>query len=211
MIRGNQASARQRLLRQHHAVCGSNHAWSAFNVEYGWRRVSVAGRANEDLAAAVRLVADKAAGPSAADPNRHLSEGHSAGRHHWRPYVSHPDIPWTQRAPGSPARSSHPAATISPKDEQSEGRIAYFAANPSRGLRNAPAVAGLIKTSIPFDDVLELKRHPPRSRRNPPSSGCIVQVANTAAVRSIVLPEATATCRSPTHNTADTQALDPDP
>jgi len=50
----------------------------------------VAGR-QRDLAAAVRLVADKAA-DLGADPNRIYLMGHSAGATHVASYVSHPEF-----------------------------------------------------------------------------------------------------------------------
>ena len=65
--------------------------WSASNVEYRLAPQFPWPAGNEDLAAAVRLVVDKAA-DFGADPNRIYLMGHSAGATHVASYVSHPEF-----------------------------------------------------------------------------------------------------------------------
>src|SRR5258708_37975946 len=74
--------------------------------------------------------------------------GHAGGVTHVACYVSHPEF-------HGPKGSGVAGAILSSggydftKDEQSEGRVAYFGSDPAL-LAQRSAVAGLLKTSIPL-------------------------------------------------------------
>jgi acetyl esterase/lipase len=107
----------------------ARHGMVGVNVEYRLAPQFPWPAGNADLAAAIRLVAEKA-GELGADPNRVFLMGHSAGATHVASYVSHPEF-------HGPKGSGLAGAILSSggydftKDEQSEGRIAYFGSDPA--------------------------------------------------------------------------------
>src|SRR5262249_35772245 len=90
MIRGNKRPPRSAFY-DNIMLFAARHGMVGVNVEYRLAPQFPWPAGNEDLAAAVRLVADKAA-DFGADPNRIYLMGHSAGATHVASYVSHPEF-----------------------------------------------------------------------------------------------------------------------
>jgi triacylglycerol lipase len=174
------------------------------NVEYRLAPQFAWPAGNEDLAAAVRLVADKAA-DFGADPNRIYLMGHSAGATHVASYVSHPEF-------HGPKGSGLAGAILSSggydftKDEQSEGRIAYFGSDPGLLVKRS-AVAGLINTKIPFMMSSAELDPPPIAAQSALLKDALCK-SEHGCVRSIVLPKHSHMSESYAINTADHQLSD---
>jgi acetyl esterase/lipase len=157
----------------------------------------------EDLAAAVRFVADKAL-DFGADPNRIYLMGHSSGAAHAALQVSHPEF-------FGPSGSGLAGAIFSSGDydftkDESEGAIAYFGSDQTLRAQRS-AVAGLIKTKIPF--------MMSSAQLDPPSSTAQFVLLKDAlcnsehgCVRSIVLPKHSHMSATYSINTADVQFSD---
>src|SRR5499427_6985255 len=128
------------LFAAHHGMVG-------VNVEYRLAPQFPWPAGNEDLAAAIHLVADKAA-DLGVDLNRIFLMGHSAGATHVASYVSHPQFHGPKGSGLAGAMLSSGGYDFTEGD-QSEGRIAYFGNDPAL-LAQRSSVAGLIKTKIPF-------------------------------------------------------------
>ena len=116
------------------------HGMVGVNVEYRLAPQHPWPAGNEDLAAAVRLVADKAA-DLGADPNRIYLMGHSAGATHVASYVSHPEFHGPKGSGPSPGPSCHPAVTISPWLTRAKAELPISAAI-RRCLLNAQQLPG---------------------------------------------------------------------
>jgi triacylglycerol lipase len=185
------------LFAAHHGMVG-------VNVEYRLAPQFPWPAGNEDLAAAVQLVAAKAA-ELGADPNRIYLMGHSAGATHVASYLSHPEFHGPKGAGIAGAILSSGGYDFT-KDEQSDGRIAYFGSDPKL-LAERSAVAGLIKTKIPFM-VSSAELDPP------PIAGQFFVLKDAlcqsehGCVRSIVLPKHSHMSESYSINTPDTQLSD---
>lgn len=203
MIRGNKRPPGSAfydnimLFAAHHGMVG-------VNVEYRLAPQFPWPAGNEDLAAAVRLVAEKAA-DLGVDPNRIFLMGHSAGATHVASYVSHPEF-------HGPKGSGLAGAILSSggydftKDEQSEGRIAYFGKDQAL-LAQRSAVAGLIKTKIPFMMSSAELDPPPIAAQSAMLKEALCK-SEHGCVRSIVLPKHSHMSESYAINTADTQLSD---
>jgi acetyl esterase/lipase len=182
----------------------ARHGMVGVNVEYRLAPQFPWPAGNEDLAAAVRLVTDKAA-DFGADPNRIYLMGHSAGATHVASYVSHPEF-------HGPRGSGLAGAILSSggydftKDEQSEGRIAYFGSDPAL-LAQRSAVAGLIKTNIPFMTSSAELDPPPIAAQSALLRDALCK-SEHGCVRSVVLPKHSHMSESYAINTADTQLSD---
>ncbi len=182
----------------------ARHGMVGVNVEYRLAPQFPWPAGNEDLAAAVRFVADKAA-EFGADPNRVYLMGHSAGATHVASYVSHPEF-------FGPKGSGIAGAILSSggydftKDEQSEGRIAYFGSDPAL-LAQRSAVAGLIKTKIPFMISSAELDPPPIAGQSALLKDALCQ-SEHGCVRGIMLPKHSHMSESYSINTADTQLSD---
>jgi acetyl esterase/lipase len=182
----------------------ARHGMVGVNVEYRLAPQFPWPAGNEDLAAAVRLAADKAA-EFGADPNRIYLMGHSAGATHVASYVSHPEF-------HGPKGSGLAGAILSSggydftKDEQSEGRIAYFGSD-SALLAQRSAVAGLIRTKIPFM-VSSAELDPPPIAAQSTALKEALCKSEHGCVRSIVLPKHSHMSESYSINTTDTQLSD---
>jgi acetyl esterase/lipase len=182
----------------------ARHGMVGVNVEYRLAPQFPWPAGNEDLAAAVRLVTDKAA-EFGADPSRIYLMGHSAGATHVASYVSHPAF-------HGPKGSGLAGAILSSggydftKDEQSEGRIAYFGSDPAL-LAQRSAVAGLIKTQIPFMINSAELDPPPIAAQSALLKDALCK-SEHGCVRSIVLPKHSHMSESYSINTADTQLSD---
>jgi acetyl esterase/lipase len=182
----------------------ARHGMVGVNVEYRLAPQFPWPAGNEDLAAAVRFVADKAA-EFGADPNRVYLMGHSAGATHVASYVSHPEF-------FGPKGSGIAGAILSSggydftKDEQSEGRIAYFGSDPAL-LAQRSAVAGLIKTKIPFMISSAELDPPPIAAQSALLKDALCQ-SEHGCVRGIMLPKHSHMSESYSINTADTQLSD---
>jgi len=203
MIRGNKRPPGSpyydnvMLFAAHHGMVG-------VNVEYRLAPQFAWPSGNQDLAAAIRLVADKAA-DLGADPNRIYLMGHSAGATHVASYISHPEF-------FGPKGSGLAGAILSSggydftKDEQSEGRVAYFGTDPAL-LAQRSAVAGLIKTKIPFMMSSAELDPPPIAAQSALLKDALCK-SEHCCVRSIVLPKHSHMSESYSINTADHQLSD---
>jgi len=182
----------------------ARHGMVGVNVEYRLAPQFPWPAGNKDLAAAVRLVADKAA-ELGADPTRVYLMGHSAGATHVASYVSHPEF-------HGPKGSGLAGAILSSggydftKDEQSEGRIAYFGSDPAL-LAQRSAVAGLIKTKLPLM-ISSAELDPPQIAAQSALLKDALCKSEHGCVRSIVLPKHSHMSESYSINTADTQLSD---
>jgi acetyl esterase/lipase len=182
----------------------ARHGMVGVNVEYRLAPQFRWPAGNEDLAAAVRLVADRAA-DFGADPNRIYLMGHSAGATHVASYISHPEF-------FGPKGSGLAGAILSSggydftKDEQSEGRIAYFGSDPALLVQRS-AVAGLIKTKIPFMMSAAELDPPPIAAQSALLKDALCK-SERGCVRSIVLPKHSHMSESYSINTADHQLSD---
>src|SRR5258707_1795057 len=182
----------------------ARHGMVGVNVEYRLAPQFPWPAGNEDLAAAVRFVADKAA-EFGADPNRVYLMGHSAGATHVASYVSHPEF-------FGPKGSGIAGAILSSggydftKDEQSEGRIAYFGSDAAL-LAQRSAVAGLVKTNIPMMISSAELDPPPIASQSALLKDALCK-SEHGCVRSIVLPKHSHMSESYAINTADTQLSD---
>jgi acetyl esterase/lipase len=183
----------------------ARHGMVGVNVEYRLAPQFPWPAGNQDLAAAVALVAAKAP-ELGADPNRIYLMGHSAGAAHVAAYISHPEFFGPKGAGIAGAiLSSGPSYDLT-KDEPSEGRTAYFGSDPKL-LAERSAVAGLIKTKIPFM-VSSAELDPP------PIAGQFFLLKDAlcqsehGCVRSIVLPKHSHMSESYSINTPDTQLSD---
>ena len=154
------------LFAAHHGMVG-------VNVEYRLAPQFPWPAGNEDLAAAVRLVVDKAA-DFGADPNRIYLMGHSAGATHVASYVSHPEFFGAKGSGLAGAILSSGGYDFTTGD-QSEGRIAYFGSDPVL-LAQRSAVAGLIKTKDSFYDFVGRTRPAANRSAVDASQGSTVQV-----------------------------------
>jgi acetyl esterase/lipase len=159
---------------------------------------------NEDLSAAVHLVADKAA-EFGADPNRIFLMGHSAGATHVASYVSHPEF-------FGPKGSGLAGAILSSGGydftggEQSDGRKEYFGTD-SKLLAERSAVAGLIKTNIPLMMSSAELDPPPIAAQSALLKEALCK-SEHGCIRSIVLPHHSHMSESYAINTADHQLSD---
>jgi acetyl esterase/lipase len=177
----------------------ARHGMVGVNVEYRLAPQFAWPAGNEDLAAAVRLVVDKAA-DFGADPNRIYLMGHSAGATHVASYISHPEF-------FGPKGSGLAGAILSSggydftKDEQSEGRIAYFGSDPALLVRRS-AVAGLIKTKIPFMMSSAVLDPPPIAAQSVLLKDALCQ-SEHGCVRNILLPKHSHMSESYSINTGD--------
>jgi len=203
MIRGNKRQPGSAFY-DNIMLFAARHGMVGVNVEYRLAPQFPWPAGNEDLAGAVRLVADKAA-DLGADPNRIYLMGHSAGATHVASYVSHPEF-------HGPKGSGLAGAILSSggydftKDEQSEGRIAYFGSDPAL-LAQRSAVAGLIKTKIPFMINSAELDPPPIAAQSALLKDALCK-SEHGCVRSIVLPKHSHMSESYSINTADTQLSD---
>jgi acetyl esterase/lipase len=185
-------------------VFAARHGMVGVNVEYRLAPQFAWPAGNEDLAAAVRLVSEKAA-DLGADPNRIYLMGHSAGATHVASYVSHPEF-------FGPKGSGLAGAILSSggydftKDEQSEGRIAYFGSDPALLLQRS-AVAGLIKTKIPFMMSSAELDPPPIAAQSALLKDALCK-SEHGCVRAMVLPKHSHMSESYAIGTADTQLSD---
>jgi acetyl esterase/lipase len=182
----------------------ARHGMVGVNVEYRLAPQHPWPAGNEDLAAAIRLVADKAA-DFGADPNRVFLMGHSAGATHVASYVSHPEF-------HGPKGSGLAGAILSSggydftKGEQSDGRIAYFGSDPAL-LTQRSSVAGLIKTKIPFMMSSAELDPPPIAAQSALLKDALCK-SEHGCVRSVMLPKHSHMSESYAINTADTQLSD---
>ena len=203
MIRGNKRPPGSAfydnvmLFAAHHGMVG-------VNVEYRLAPEHPWPAGNEDLAAAIRLVADKAA-DLGADANRVFLMGHSAGATHVASYVSHPQF-------HGPKGSGLAGAILSSGGydftggEQSDGRTAYFGSDPAL-LAQRSSVAGLIKTKIPLMMSAAELDPPPIAAQSGLLKDALCK-SEHGCVRSIVLPKHSHMSESYAINTADTQLSD---
>jgi acetyl esterase/lipase len=182
----------------------ARHGMVGVNVEYRLAPQHPWPAGNEDLAAAIRLVADKAA-DFGADPSRIYLMGHSAGATHVASYVSHPEF-------HGPKGSGLAGAILSSggydftKGEQSDGRIAYFGSDPAL-LAQRSSVAGLIKTKLPLMMSSAELDPPPIAAQSALLKDALCK-SEHGCVRSVLLPKHSHMSESYAINTADTQLSD---
>ena len=185
------------LFAAHHGMVG-------VNVEYRLAPQFPWPAGNEDLAAAIHLVADKAA-DLGVDPNRIFLMGHSAGATHVASYVSHPEFHGPKGSGLAGAMLSSGGYDFTEGD-QSEGRIAYFGNDPAL-LAQRSSVAGLIKTKIPFMINSAELDPPPIAAQSALLKNALCK-SEHGCVRSVVLPKHSHMSESYSINTADTQLSD---
>ncbi len=183
----------------------ARHGMVGVNVEYRLAPQFPWPAGNEDLAAAVRFVADKAA-DFGADPTRIYLMGHSAGATHVASYVSHPEFFGPKGSGLAGAIFSSGSSYDLTKGQPSDGRIAYFGSDPAL-LAQRSAVAGLIKTSIPFMISTAELDPPPIAAQFAVLKDALCK-SEHGCVRSIVLPKHSHMSVSYSINTADTQLSD---
>jgi acetyl esterase/lipase len=182
----------------------ARHGMVGVNVEYRLAPQFPWPAGNEDLGAAVRFVADHAA-DFGADPNRIFLMGHSAGATHVASYVSHPAF-------FGPKGSGLAGAILSSggydftDGDLSDGRTAYFGSDPKL-LAERSAVAGLIKTTIPFM-MSQAELDPPAIAAQSALLKDALCKSEHGCVRSIVLPHHSHMSESYSINTADHQLSD---
>jgi triacylglycerol lipase len=157
----------------------------------------------EDLAAAVRFVADKAA-DFGVDPNRIYLMGHSSGAAHAALYVSHPEFfgPRGAGLAGAIFSSGDYDFTI----YEGEGTIAYLGSDQTLRAQRS-AVAGLIKTKIPFM-MSSAELDPPSSIEQFVLLKDALCKSEHGCVRSMVLPKHSHMSATYSINTADVQFSD---
>jgi len=203
MIRGNKRPPGSAFY-DNIMLFAARHGMVGVNVEYRLAPQFPWPAGNEDLAAAIGLVIDKAA-DYGADPNRIFLMGHSAGATHVASYVSHPEF-------HGPKGSGLAGAILSSggydftTNEQSEGRLAYFGSDPAL-LAQRSSVAGLIKTKIPFMISSAELDPPPIAAQSALLKDALCK-AEHGCVRSVVLPKHSHMSESYSINTADTQLSD---
>ena len=203
MIRGNKRPPGSAFY-DNIMLFAARHGMIGVNVEYRLAPQFPWPAGNEDLAAAVRLVIGKAA-DYGVDPNRIFLMGHSAGATHVASYVSHPEF-------HGPKGSGLAGAILSSggydftKDEQSDGRIAYFGSDPAL-LAQRSSVAGLIKTKIPVMISSAELDPPPIAAQSALLKDALCK-SEHGCVRSIVLPKHSHMSESYSINTSDTQLSD---
>ncbi len=183
----------------------ARHGMVGVNVEYRLAPQFPWPAGNQDLAAAIALVAAKAP-ELGADPNRIYLMGHSAGAAHVAAYISHPEFFGPKGAGIAGAiLSSGPSYDLT-KGEPSEGRTAYFGSDPKL-LAERSSVAGLIKTKIPFMMSSAELDPPPIAGQFFLLKDALCQ-SERGCVRSIVLPKHSHMSESYSINTPDTQLSD---
>jgi acetyl esterase/lipase len=203
MIRGNKRPPGSAFY-DNVMLFAARHGMVGVNVEYRLAPQHPWPAGNEDLAAAIRLVADKAA-DFGADPSRIYLMGHSAGATHVGSYVSHPEF-------HGPRGSGLAGAILSSggydftEGDQSEGRIAYFGNDPAL-LAQRSSVAGLIKTKLPLMISSAELDPPPIATQSALLKDALCK-SEHGCVRSIVLPKHSHMSESYAINTADTQLSD---
>ena len=185
------------LFAAHHGMVG-------VNVEYRLAPQFPWPAGNEDLAAAIHLVADKAA-DLGVDLNRIFLMGHSAGATHVASYVSHPQFHGPKGSGLAGAMLSSGGYDFTEGD-QSEGRIAYFGNDPALLVQRS-SVAGLIKTKIPFMINSAELDPPPIAAQSALLKDALCK-SEHGCVRSIVLPKHSHMSESYSINTADAQLSD---
>jgi len=182
----------------------ARHGMVGVNVEYRLAPQFPWPAGNQDLAAAVALVAAKAP-ELGADPNRIYLMGHSAGATHVASYISHPEF-FGPKGPGIAGAILSSGGYDFTKDEQSDGRIAYFGSDPKL-LAERSAVAGLIRTKIPFMMSSAELDPPPIAAQFFLLKDALCQ-SEHGCVRSIVLPKHSHMSESYSINTPDTGLSD---
>jgi acetyl esterase/lipase len=185
------------LFAAHHGMVG-------IDIEYRLAPQFSWPAGNEDLAAVVRFLTDKGA-DFGIDPKRMYLMGHSAGATHVASYVSHPEFFGPQGSGLAGAILSSGGYDFT-KDEQSEGRIAYFGSDPAL-LAQRSAVAGLIKTKIPFMMSSAELDPPPIAAQSVALKEALCK-SEHGCVRSLVLPHHSHMSESYSINTADRQLSD---
>jgi acetyl esterase/lipase len=128
-------------------VFAARHGMIGVNVEYRLAPEFPWPAGAEDIGAAIRFVADNIA-TYGGDGNRIYLMGHSAGATHVATYVSHPEF-HGPKGSGIVGAIFSSAIFDLTKREPSEGSLAYFGKDPAQ-LVERSAMAGLVKTSIPF-------------------------------------------------------------
>jgi len=203
MIRGNKRPPGSAFY-DNVMLFAARHGMVGVNVEYRLAPKHAWPAGNEDLGAAIRLVADKAA-ELGADPNRIFLMGHSAGATHVASYVSHPEF-------HGPKGSGFAGAILSSggydftAGDQSEGRIAYFGDDPKL-LDARSSVAGLIKTKLPLMMSAAELDPPPIAAQSALLKDALCK-SEHGCIRSIVLPKHSHMSESYAINTADHQLSD---
>jgi acetyl esterase/lipase len=170
------------------------------NVEYRLAPAHPWPAGAQDMGAAVRHIAEHAAGLG-ADPARIFLMGHSAGASHVTTYVSHPEFHGPKGSGLAGAIFSSTPAFDLTTEPPNEGRTAYYGSDPSKYAERS-ATAGLIKTSIPFMmAVAELD--PPSIYEQNVRFKDILCKSEHGCVRSITLPKHSHMSASYAINTAD--------
>jgi triacylglycerol lipase len=158
----------------------------------------------QDQLAAIRFIAGKAA-DYGADPNRIYVMGHSAGATHVASYVAHPEF-FGSRGSGIAGAILVSGGYDFTAGDQSDGRLAYFGKDPAL-LAQRSAVAGLIKTKIPFMTASAELDPPPIAAQSALLTKALCQ-SEHGCVRNIVLPKHSHMSESYAFNTPDRQLSD---
>ncbi len=159
---------------------------------------------NEDLAAALRFINEKAA-DFGVDKARVFLMGHSAGATHAASFVSHPEF----HAAGG---SGLAGAILSSggydftRDELSEGRLAYFGSDPAL-LAQRSALPGLSKSTLPLL-VASAELDPPEIAIQSEWLKEALCKSGRGCARSVLLPRHSHMSESYAINTPDRQLSD---
>lgn len=203
MIRGNKRPPGSAFY-DNIMLFAARHGMVGVNVEYRLAPQNPWPAGNEDLAAAIRLVTDKAA-DLGADANRIYLMGHSAGATHVASYVSHPEFHGAKGSGLAGAILSSGGYDFT-AGEQSDGRTAYFGSDPAL-LAQRSSVAGLIKTKLPLM-ISQAELDPPPIAAQSALLKDALCKSEHGCVRSILLPKHSHMSESYAINTADTQLSD---
>jgi acetyl esterase/lipase len=158
----------------------------------------------EDLAAAVRFVADNSR-TYGGDPGRIFLMGHSAGATHVATYVAHKEFHGPKGSGLAGAIFSSGIYDLA-KEEPNEGRTAYFGADAARYAERS-ALPGLIDSNIPFM-ISSAELDPPTMEQQFNLLKEAMCKSERGCIRAIALPKHSHMSESYSINTPDTQLSD---
>jgi acetyl esterase/lipase len=178
----------------------ARHGMVGVNLEYRLAPKDPWPAAAEDMAVAVRFVADNIK-TYGGNPGRIFLMGHSAGATHVATYVGHKEFQGPKGSGLAGAIFSSGAYDLS-KDEPSEGRTAYFGDAARYAERSA--LPGLIDSNIPFM-ISSAELDPPAMVEQFNLLKETMCKSKRGCVRAVALPKHSHMSESYSINTPDTQ------
>jgi acetyl esterase/lipase len=182
----------------------ARHGMVGVNLEYRLAPKDPWPAGAEDMAAAVRFVADtiKSYG---GDPGRIFLMGHSAGATHVATYVAHKEFHGPKGSGLAGAIFSSGIYDLA-KEEPNEARTAYFGADAARYAERS-ALPGLIDSNIPFM-ISSAELDPPTMEQQFNLLKEAMCKSERGCIRAIVLPKHSHMSESYSINTPDAQLSD---